>query len=198
VTSILVIPYPDTARYGLPMFPFLIAWTVGGLRALARGRPSGTLALVALVAAAVVTDVRIATRARSDEATPAEFHAMADWITADLPGDAILIGAWDGGYYLFTGRRAIRVSVIDTPRTYYADAVPTEFPEARELADAFQRIGACYFVRDTIMGGLEAVFFERLMDAVEAAAPSAFEPIYVSATGRFAIRRRPDCPAPGS
>jgi hypothetical protein len=195
-TSILLIPFADTARYALPILPFLITGTAGGLRTLARGRRAGTLALVALVAAAVATDVRQGIRPHSDSEPAAEFHALSDWITANLPSDAILVGAWDASYYLFTGRQAIRLSVMDNLRTYYADATPTEFPEAGELAEAFQRIGACFFVHDTIMGGIEAVFSGRLMDAVEATAPGAFEVVYQSETGRFAIHRRRYCRRP--
>jgi hypothetical protein len=198
VPAILVLPYPDTARYALPIVPFLIAWTVGGLRAVTRGHPAGTLVLGAIVASAVVVDVRPVLRPPGERTTEVEFRAMTDWIAANLPSDAILVGAWDAPYHLFTGRRAIRPSVNDNLRIYYVDAVATEFPDARELADAFQRMRACYFVRDAIIGGGEAVFFRGLMNAIEAAAPAPFEPIYQSASGGFAIRRRTDCPASGA
>jgi hypothetical protein len=197
VSSLLLIPYPDTLRYTFPILPFLLAWTTGGLRASLPGR-AGAIALVALVAAAVATDVRQVARHQRDPERAAELHRMTDWIAANLPPDAVLVGAWDPTYYLLSGRRAVRVHVNDTLAIYYAGQVTTEFREARDLADAFQRMGACWFVHDPIIGGSEAVYFERALAAVEAASPVPFEQVYASADGRFTIRRRPDCPPRGS
>lgn len=116
------------------------------------------------------------------------------WIAAEVPSDAILVGDYDPGYFLYAGRRSIRLSVNDNFRVYYTDEVSKDFPEAPALATSFQRMRACYFVRDPMIGGPEGEWLGGLLDAVQAAARSPFAIVFRSPGGWFTVYRRTDCP----
>jgi hypothetical protein len=207
LVSILIVPYPDTARYFLAIGPFLIAYFVGGLRRL-ESRPAETRgaslrarvplrwALPVLVGAALATDLAAAWPPVQPAAQEryAQLHRMLDWITEHVPEDAVLVGVYDPAYYLFTGRRAVRLSVQDNFKVYYTDTVVREFPQAGELLAGFQRMRACYLIRDPMIGGREHLYFGNLIEAIRNASASPFELVYSGGNGSFLVYKRANCP----
>jgi len=199
---ILIVPYPDTGRYAIALSPFLVGLFVAGARgAIEKGLPTrvsriaGVALTVALTFAALAVNVRLDSRAasRRDAALWTEYHRMIDWIQENLPAEAVVVGDFDPSYYLLTGRKAIRLSVNDNFGIYYASEVAREFPHARDLVDHFQRMGACYVIRDPMIGGWEDVFFGNLIGALGAASPTPLRAVYRSRDGRFIVYQWAGC-----
>ena len=201
---ILIVPYPDTGRYALALSPFLVGLFVAGARgAIEKGLPArvsriaGVALTVALTFTALAVNVRLDSRPVSgrDVALWTEYDRMIDWIREHLPAEAVVVGDFDPAYYLFTGRKAIRLSVNDNFGIYYASEVVREFPHARDLVDHFQHMGACYVIRDPIIGGWEDVFFGNLIGALGASSPTPLRAVYRSRDGRFIVYRWAGCGA---
>ena len=203
---ILVAPYPGAGRYALALSPFLVGQFVAGARgAIEKGVPArarrgaGVVLTVALTCAAIVTNVALYRRLTSarDVALWRDYHAMIEWLRQNVPVDALLVADFDPAYHLFTERKAIRLSVEDDLGTYYADDVVREFPQARNLAESFQRMGACFVIRDPMVRGPEHVFFTNLIRALGAASPTPLRAVYSSRDGRFVVYRWAGCGAAG-
>jgi hypothetical protein len=208
---ILGVPYHDTARYAFGVSPFLLSYLFTGLghllsRGLTRLGVGGqsqnaarvAIALLVLAGLAHVIGVGLPNYQRWRHGTApiqTEFHRMLDWVEDHTPADAILIGDYDQVYYLFTGRRAIRLSASFDLKIYYAAGAPREFPQAGALLEGFKRLKACYLIRDPMIGGPERLYYDDLIQALMRVAPGSLTPIYAGADGAFVVYRITGCPA---
>jgi dolichyl-phosphate-mannose-protein mannosyltransferase len=203
LVAVLIVPYPDTPRYELPLAPFLVALIVVGVRrafATPAKRRSARIGLATLAGAlaivAFAVNVRAGWRASREQRPDAfvAFHQMLDWVDRNLPADSILVGDFDPAYYLFTGRRAVRLSVQDNMGTYYSAEVTNDFPHAAELSDWFRRLGACHVISDPMIGGREHIYFSNLIEVLRRTTPGGFRTLYTDRDGAFAIYEQSGCP----
>jgi hypothetical protein len=204
VMAILMVPYPDTARYLLAISPFLISYFVAGFRSVVRNeifkswpecraRKAGYVVVAGFVLVVLVIDFGLewVPHGQRTDGTN-EFHRMLDWISQNVPPDAILVGDYDPAYYLFTGRKAIHLSV--NMMIYYANEVPRDFPRAIALLESFQRMKACYIIRDPLIGGLERIYYHNLVERFKEVSHTRLSQLYENPTGEYALYKQSGCP----
>ncbi len=204
LVGILVIPYPDTARYFLAIAPFLIAYFVAGLRSLVcqemcksrperRARRTAHLIVGGFILVTLVADISLSSRhvqQRTDGIV--EFHRMLDWIDQNVPPDGILVGDYDPAYYLFTGRKAIRLST--NVMVWYTNEDPLDIPRAGVLLESFQRLKACYIIRDPLIGGPEGIYYHNLVEKLKAISDRPLSQLYENPTAEYAVYKQSGCP----
>jgi hypothetical protein len=202
--GILVVPYPDTARYFLAISPFLIAYFVAGLRALVckevckswpewRAQKTAHLIVAVLVLTTLVVDLGLSwrpNRQRTDSMS--EFHRMLNWVNQNVPVDATLVGDYDPAYYLFTGRKAVRLTM--NVMVWYTTEVPRDFPQARSVLESFQGMKACYFIRDPLIGGPEGIYYRNLFERLKEVSHSSLAQLYQDPTAEYAVYKQSECP----
>lgn len=207
---VLIVPYPDTARYFLPLSPFLISYFFMGIKLLLSkvsikvwseksARKAYYIAIAAVVSAALVEDLRVDLRTYREKPQKVfpiyvEFHRMANWIKNYTPPDAILIGDYDPAYYLFTDRKAIHLGGIDNLKSRYVDEARRDFPQAGELLESFRHMKACYLIQDPMIGGAERLYFRNLIHALKKVSPRSLSPLYTGRDGSFVIYKISGCP----
>ncbi len=202
--TILLIPYPDTPRYFLAISPFLIAYFITGLRSFVckevcrswpewRARRMAYLFVGGLTLVTLVVDVSPSwghDQQRTDGMV--EFHRMLDWINQNVPPEGILVGDYDPAYYLFTGRKSIRLSV--NVMVWYTNEVSRGSARTRDLLESFRSMKACYIIRDPLIGGPEGIYYRNLVERLKEVSPEPLDHLYKGPTAEYAVYKHRGCP----
>lgn len=214
IFSIFIIvlwPWPVSHRFLLAISPLLISYFFVGLRLLVyktattrqsieKANSGFRIAIALIVFSALGYNFNFSLRnvperdANESAVIYTEFHRMVDWIKNNTPTDAILVADYDPVYFLFTGRKAIRLSYPDPFTIYYNEEFDREFPGAQKLLDWFRTVGACYLVEDIITGLPELhLYIRNLIEALKKVSPSAFSPAYIGEKGWFVVYKMSGC-----
>jgi hypothetical protein len=203
---ILLWPWPVNSRFLIVLSPLLLFYFFRAMRPSVLGtvlpthwpqKIAGVLmaAVVLLALGHNLLSARALTEQQHDESSPAfrEFHGMLAWIRDNTAPDAILTGASDPAYYLFTNRKTVRLSYPDPFLIYYRQDVPTDFADAGRLLAWLKQLNACYVLQDPLIGGKELLYYRSLIEAMKRTAPDALTPVYQDKDGSFVVYRIDRC-----
>lgn len=197
---ILLWPWPINDRFVLVIGPFLVAYAIEGLEALAIRASAGqrlTAALVsALAVGAIAYDARdIAATFRIGalrEPIYEQFHETTAWLKTHTAPEEAIVAADDTSYYLWTGRHTIRLAYPDPFIVYYRPSDPAFAQPLRALA-WFKYVGACYIVRDPLIGGAQETYYDGLIESLRRADTGVLIPVFRSPDKRTQVFKLQSC-----
>jgi hypothetical protein len=202
---ILLWPWPVNSRFLIAISPFLLSYfflplSPSALEAVLSpgwAHKTSRFLIAAILILALGHDLLSIQVLREQRLTTSdvypEFHRMLEWIRDNTTPNAILVGASDPVYYLFTHRRTIRLSYPDPFSIYYRQEVLTDFPHAGRLLAWFRQMNACYVLQDPMIGGREHLYYRSLIDAMRNTSPKSLAPVYQGQGGSFVVYRIDGC-----
>lgn len=205
---VLLWPWPHNYRFLFPISLFLAAYAFGTIKLVITAISKGRLEELAVTATRVVVYIlafailihasqEFSERPRKKyefaQVEP-EFFRMLDWVKKNTPADAILVGAYDPLYYLFTGRKAVRLSYPDPSAIYYSHGVDFRFKQAAKSLEWFKQIKACYVVQEPMISDARQIhYYFSLIQSLRAVRPDSVMPRYLGGGGWFMVYEISDC-----
>ncbi len=201
---------PQQVRYLLVVSPFLVYYCFVGIKlylnerlrkrwseGIARKATRITLVIVVLLVLVGEALNCLALRNAREKAAPIvylEFHRMLNWLEKNSGTDAIFVGAYDPAYYLFTGRKAVRLSFPNPLLINYTHNLTPELPNAALLLNWFDQVNACFIIDDPMIAGPERLFYKNLIEALKTNSQKPLSPIYFGGNGMFVVYKIGSCP----
>jgi len=202
-------PWPVNNRFLLTISPFLICFQLIGMRrfmvtTFGSRMPAEkverlsriTIYLVVLLAVVYNLNYVLQERQKQRELTDvyAEFRDTLSWVQNNTSKDAIIVGDSDPAYYLFTGRKAYRLSYPDPNFLYYEPDLIPAIAVVNDLRNWLLRSRACYLIYEALNLGPWGVYQAQLFEAFKQTDAGSFRPIYTSKNQWFEVYQFDRCP----
>jgi hypothetical protein len=198
---ILLWPWPVNDRFVFVLSPFIVAYFFAGAEAAIRqSRTPRAKAAAAWVCASMVVisvsyDVYTDLIIYRDKAARAplwvDFHRTVDWIDRHTEPSTVLAASDDPLFYLYSGRRAVRLAYTDPFALFYKPVESPSYDNPAEILVWLRRIHACYVIKEPLNGVRISSYFSSLIDSLRAASGSPLERVYSNRA--FDVFRLSDC-----